>query len=183
MEVMDAITGRRSIRKFKPDPIPEEALLAVLEAVRWAPSWANTQCCEVVVIKDPNVKAEVATALPKGNPGLSSLTQAPLVLVLCGIKGKSGFYGGQPKTNKGDWFMFDVGLAFQNLCLAAHSLGLGTVIIGMFDHQRAGEILGLPSNVEIVGMTPLGYPLAPGTVPNRRDLSQFVHHDRYQGKP
>ena len=53
MELMEAIKKRRSIRKYKPDPIPEEALGAVLEAVRWAPSWANTQCWEVIIIKDP----------------------------------------------------------------------------------------------------------------------------------
>ncbi len=183
MDVMDVITGRRSIRKFKPDPVPEESLLTVLEAVKWAPSWANTQCWEVIVIHEEKMRSEVATALPKGNPALSSLTQAPVLLVLCGIKGKSGFYGGQPKTAKGDWYMFDLGLAFQNLCLAAHALGLGTVIVGMFDHQRVGEILNVPSNVEVVAMTPLGYPLAPGTVPNRKDLSQFVHRNKYQGKP
>jgi nitroreductase len=183
MEVMDAIKARRSIRKFKPDPVSEESLVTVLEGVKWAPSWANTQCWEVIVIHDEKIKAEVATALPKGNPALVSLTQAPLLLVLCGIKGKAGFYGGQPKTEKGDWYMFDLGIACQSLCLAAHSLGLGTVIVGMFDHARVAEILGVPPNVEVVAMTPLGYPLAPGTVPNRKDLSQFVHRDRYQGKP
>ena len=91
MELMEAIKKRRSIRKYKPDPIPEEALGAVLEAVRWAPSWANTQCWEVIIIKDPKIKSELATALPKGNPALSSMTDAPLVVVLCGKKGISGY--------------------------------------------------------------------------------------------
>src|SRR4030042_5730844 len=126
MDLIEAIKGRRSIRKDKPHPVSEEALRNVIEAVRWAPSWANTQCWEVVVVKDPKVKAELAAALSKGNPALSSMTDAPVVLVLCGKKGISGFYKSQAATVKGDWLMFDTGIAMQNLCLTAYALGLGT---------------------------------------------------------
>jgi nitroreductase len=98
MDLMESIKGRRSIRKYKPDPVPEEALRMVLEAVRWAPSWANTQCWEVIVVKDPKMKSEVAGALPKRNPALSSIMEAPLLLILCGMKGISGYYQGQPRT-------------------------------------------------------------------------------------
>jgi nitroreductase len=182
MDLMEAIKGRRSIRKYKPDPVPAETLQMLLEAVRWAPSWANTQCCEVIVVKDPKVKSDLATALPKTNPALPSMTDAPLVLVLCGKKGVSGHYKGQPVTVKGDWLMFDTGLAMQNLCLAAHSLGMGTVVVGMFDHKKAEEILGLPQNVEVVAMTPLGYRATEGSVPKKKELSEFVCHDRYGKK-
>ncbi len=182
MDLMDAIKGRRSIRKYKPDLVPEEALQTVMEAVRWAPSWANTQCWEVIVVKDPKVKSELSTALPKGNPALSSMTEAPLVLVLCGKKGISGYYKGQPVTEKGDWLMFDTGLAMENLCLAAHTLGLGTVVIGMFDHRKAAEILGVPQNVEVVAMTPLGYPASEGPAPRRKEIAEFVHYEKYPGK-
>ena len=179
MDLMEAIKGRRSIRKYKPDPVPEEALHTLMEAVRWTPSWANTQCWEVIVVKDPKVKSELSTALPKGNPALSSMTEAPLVLVLCGKKGISGYYKGQPATEKGDWLMFDTGLAMQNLCSAAHALGLGTVIIGLFDHRKAAEILGVPQNVDVVAMTPLGYPATGGGSPKRKEISEFVHQERY----
>ncbi len=182
MDLMDAIKGRRSIRKYKPDLVPEEALPTVMEAVRWAPSWANTQCWEVIVVKDPKVKSELSTALPKGNPALSSMTEAPLVLVLCGKKGISGYYKGQPVTEKGDWLMFDTGLAMENLCLAARTLGLGTVVIGMFDHRKAAEILGVPQNVEVVAMTPLGYPASEGPAPRRKEIAEFVHYEKYPGK-
>jgi len=181
MDLMDAIKGRRSIRKYKPDLVPEEALQTVMEAVRWAPSWANTQCWEVIVVKDPKVKSELSTALPKGNPALSSMTEAPLVLVLCGKKGISGYYKGQPVTEKGDWLMFDTGVAIENLCLAAHTLGLGTVVIGMFDHRKAAEILGVPQNVEVVAMTPLGYPASEGPAPRRKEIAEFVHYEKYPG--
>ena len=56
MDLMEAIKGRRSIRKYKPDPVSEETLQKIMEAVRWAPSWANTQCWEVIVVKDPKDK-------------------------------------------------------------------------------------------------------------------------------
>jgi len=179
MDLIEAIKGRRSIRKYKPDPVPEEVLKTILEAVRWSPSWANTQCWEVAVVKDQNVKSELATVLSKGNPALSSMTDAPVVLVLCGRKGVSGFYKGQASTVKGDWLMFDTGIAMQSLCLAAHELGLGTVIVGLFDHKKAEEILGVPQDREVVAITPLGYPAAEGVAPKRKEISEFVFYERY----
>jgi nitroreductase len=179
MDLMDAIKRRRSARKYKPDPVPEETLEKVMEAVRWAPSWANTQCWKVIVVKDPKVRSELSAALSKGNPALSSISEAPLLLILCGTKGISGYYKGQPRTVKGDWLMFDTGLAMENLCLAAHSLGLGTVIVGNFDHQRVAEILGVPQSVEVVAMTPLGYPASEAAPPRRKEISEFVFYEKY----
>jgi nitroreductase len=182
MDLIGAIKGRRSIRKYKPDPVPEETMRVLIEAVRWAPSWANTQCWEVIVVKDPKVKAELATALSKTNPALSSMTEAPLVIVVCGKKGVSGFKKGNAVTARGDWFMFDTGIAMQNLCLTAYSLGLGTVVVGMFDHKKVEEILGVPQNVEVVAMTPLGYPAAEGGAPRRKEPSEFIFYEKYGGK-
>ncbi|HSB07085.1 MAG TPA: nitroreductase family protein [Thermodesulfobacteriota bacterium] len=180
MDLMEAIQNRRSIRRYRPDPIPASILQTVLEAVRWAPSWANTQCWEVIVVRDPKIKSDLATALPKGNPGLASMTDAPLLLVLCGRKGISGYYKGQAATVKGDWLMFDTGIAMQNLCLAAHALGLGTVVIGLFDHKKVEAILDIPQHVEVVAMTPLGYPASEGGSPKRKEISEFVFHEKYK---
>ncbi len=182
MDLMDAIKGRRSIRKYKPDPVPEEAFRTLMEAVRWAPSWANTQCWELVVVKDPKIKSELTTALPKTNPALSSMTEAPLILVLCGKKGVSGFKKGEATTVKGDWLMFDTGIAMQTLCLTAHSLGLGTVVVGNFDHKKAEDILDVPQSAEVVAMTPLGYPATEGITPKRKEPSEFVFYEKYTGR-
>lgn len=179
MELMDIIKGRRSIRKYKTDPVPEEVLQKILEAVRWSPSWANTQCWEVVIVKDPKVKSELAATLVKTNPALSSMTEAPVVIVLCGKKGVSGFKKGEAVTIKGDWLMFDTGIAMQSLCLAAHGLGLGTVVVGLFDHKKAEEILGVPQDREVVAMTPLGYPAAESITPKRKEFLEFVFYERY----
>ena len=182
MDLMDAIKGRRSIRKYKPDPVSEETLQKIMEAVRWAPSWANTQCWEVILVKDPKIKSELTTALPNTNPALSSMTEAPLIIVLCGKKRVSGFKKGEATTVKGDWLMFDTGIAMQTLCLTAHSLGLGTVVVGMFDHKKVEEILGVSQNVEVVAISPLGYPAAEGSAPKRKEPSEFVFYDRYPKK-
>ena len=182
MDLFDAVSGRRSVRKYKPDPVPEDTLRKVIEALRCAPSWANTQCWEVIVVKDPAVKSKVLEAVPETNPSFSSIMEAPLLLILCGKKGVAGYYKGQPKTSKGDWLMFDTGLAMQNLCLAAHALGLGTVIIGAFEHKKVEEILGFPQNIEVVAMTPLGYPSAIGASPRRKEISEFVFYEKYGKK-
>jgi nitroreductase len=182
MDLMEAIKGRRSIRKYKPDPVSEEVIREVIEAVRWSPSWANTQCWEIILVKDPNVKSELANTLTPTNPARSSIVGAPLVVVLCGRKGISGFEKGEAATVKGDWLMFDTGIAMQNLCLAAYGLGLGTVVVGLFDHKKAEEILGLPQNVEVVAMTPLGYPAVQRSAPKRKEGSEFVFSERYPKK-
>ncbi len=179
MDLMGVIKSRRSIRKYRNDPIPDDVLDSLLEAVRWAPSWANTQCWEIILVKDPKTKSDLTTAFPKGNPALSAIVDAPVVIVLCGKKGLSGYYKGQAATSKGDWLMFDTGIAMQNLCLAAHGQGLGTVVVGLFDQKRVGEILGVPPEVEVVAMTPVGYPAAEGGSPKRKEISQFVFYEKY----
>jgi len=75
--------------------------------------------------------------------------------------------------------MFDIGLATQNLCLAAHHLNLGTVIVGLFDQDTAKEILQVPDGYEVVTLIPVGYPAKEGRAPDRREMSEFVHHDTF----
>jgi len=182
VELMEAIQKRRSIRKYKPDPVPEEALQRIMEAVRWSPSWANTQCWEFVVVRDPKVKSDISKIVPETNRVHSAMVEAPVILILCGRKGISGFKKGEAATIKGDWLMFDTGIAMQSLCLAAHSLGLGTVVVGMFDHKKTERILGVPEDVEVMAMTPLGYPTTEGSTPKRKDISEFVFSDHYGKK-
>jgi nitroreductase len=182
VELMEVIKGRRSIRKYKADPVSDDTLRKLFEGVRWAPSWANTQCWEVIVVRDPKIKSEILRTVPETNRAHFAMVEAPVILVLCGKKAISGYYGGKPATVKGDWLMFDTGLAMQNLCLAAHDLGLGTVIVGLFDHKKAEEILGVPESVEVVAMTPLGYPAAEGSVRKRKEFSEFVFYEKYPEK-
>jgi len=180
MDTFEAIYSRRSVRQYKDTPIPDEVLNKVLEAARWAPSWANTQCARYVVVKDPDTKTRLADCLNRGNPSAEAIKKAPVVIVACAEQGKSGFYKGGAATDRGDWFMLDVGIAMQNLALAARALGLGTVHVGLIpDSKRVDEILGLPDGVVSVEMTPLGYPSGESKGPPRKEISEIVFYEKY----
>ncbi|MDY7019153.1 MAG: nitroreductase family protein [Chloroflexota bacterium] len=182
MEVLEAIKTRRSIRRYRPEHVDEDKINAVIEAARWAPSWGNTQCWKFIVVKGEAVKSQLAETLASWNPvrSTSAIKQAPVVIVACAELGKSGFKEGVPSTNKGDWYMFDTALAMQNLVLAAHSLGLGTVHVGAFDAQEVARILEVPQGTVVVEMTPLGYPEREGKAPPRKELSEIVSYEIYR---
>lgn len=180
MEVLEAIKTRRSVRHYKDTPVSDEILNKVLEAARWAPSWANTQCTKYIVVKDTETKLKLSETVNKGNPATEALKNAPIVIVACAELNKSGYYKGQPVTDKGDWYMFDVGIAMENLALAAHALGLGTVHVGYIpDSKKISEILDVPDGIVPVEMTPLGYPAGEVKAPPRKELSEIVFYERY----
>ncbi len=179
MEVLEAIKGRTSIRRYKTDPVDDKTIELVLEAARWAPSWANTQCWRFIVVRDTSIKNEVADLAGAANPATEAMKNAPVVIVVCAELGKSGCYHGAPITDKGDWYMFDVALAMQNLVLAAHSLGLGTVIVGFFNAKKVASILEVPQGFCVVSMTPLGYPDREPRPAPRKELSEIVFYDKY----
>ena len=86
-ELVLVLKGRRSVRNYQNQEVPEEVLNLILEAVQWSPSWANTQCWEVVVVKDPEIKQRLQETLSQGNPATRAMVEAPVVLVLCGKQG------------------------------------------------------------------------------------------------
>jgi nitroreductase len=179
-DLMNLIQNRRSCRKYEPQTIPPEHLQQVLEALRWAPSWANTQCWEVVVVTETSVKEALQAALPPtGNPAVKAMVLAPVVLALCAKTGESGFYKGQATTKFGDWMLYDLGLATQNACLMAHSLGMATVIVGMFDHQKAAAAIHLPQGYELVSLIPMGYPSKISPPPKRKPIDEFIHYEQW----
>jgi nitroreductase len=187
MDLFEAIKNRRSIRRYKSDPVDDRKIEAVLEAGRWAPSWKNTQCWRFVVVRDAGLKTELADCLigavkdnvPIKNGGADAIIQAPVVIVACAELGKSGRNAGVFATDKGDWYMFDVALAMQNIVLAAHALGLGTVHLGLFDVKKVAAILGVPAGFCVVEMTPLGYPdpKYEAKAPPRKELAEIVFRD------
>lgn len=178
MEVLEAIKERRSIRSYKTTPVPDGHINLVLEAARWAPSWANSQCWRFIVVCDGAIKAEIADML-KGNRSARGVRQAPLLIVACAELKKSGYFDGLPATDKGDWFMFDVALAMHNMVLAAQSLGLATVYIGRFDAEAAAAVLGVPPGFAVVAMTPLGYADETAEAPPRHGLAEIVFGDKF----
>jgi len=194
LELFEAIKSRRSIRRYKSDPVDDKAIEAILEAGRWAPSWANTQCWRFMVIRDPQIKAQLTDTLSKierpdkvvDNPATTAMKTVPVVIAVCAETGKSGVKrspgggGGEFVTDKGDWFMFDTALAVQNMVLAAHAMGLGTVIIGAFDAVQAEKVLRVPKGYRVVALFPVGVPDQEGKAPPRKELPEIVIRDRWE---
>ena len=177
---MDIIRGRRSVRKYEDREVPQEILNTVLESVKWAPSWTNSQCWEIIIVEDSAIRQALQQTLPpKGNPAIKSIVDAPVLLAVCGKMRVSGFYKDQATTKFGDWFMFDLGIACQNLCLTAYRHGLGTVIVGLYDHQKAAEILKVPQGYEQVVLIPMGYPAKISSAPARREVNAFIHYNTF----
>jgi len=185
MNLIEAIKTRRSIRKYKTDPVDDKTIETVLEAARLAPSWANTQCWRFVVVKDAETRNKIADTLVVNptvgaNPAVNAIRTAPVTIVACAEKGVSGCFNGKPATEKGDtWYMYDVALAMENLVLAAHALGLGTVHVGLFDAGKVASILNIPANFYVVAMTPLGYPEFQPNARPRKALSEIVFYEKF----
>jgi len=195
VEVFEAIRNRRSIRNFTDAPVDDAAVETIIEAGRWAPSWANTQCWKFVVVRDPKVKSAVADTMMKiqlpdrvvDNPASKAINTVPVLIAVCAEIGKSGgkpgpaAAGGQFSyvTDKGDWFMFDTALAVENMCLAIHALGLGTVILGLFDAPAAEKALGVPDGTRLVVLMPVGVPAREGNAPPRKETAELVVKDRW----
>lgn len=145
------------------------------------------------MVRDAETKSKLANTLKgikagKSNFAAEAVRNAPVVIAACAEQGLSGYYkdeSGQSviSTDKGEWWlMFDVALALENVALAAHALGLGTVHTGLFDAAQAAKILGVPDNVVLVEFLPLGWPdEAPAARP-RKEINEFVSYEKYQGK-
>lgn len=179
-ELQEVIDTRRTIRKYTDQPLSDETVDRLLKVIEGTQSWANTQCWEVVLVKSPEVREGLLATIPKKNPGLKALANAPLVMVLCAKRGLSGKIGpGDYATKHGDWYMYDLGIVTQNICLAAHDLGLGTVVIGWFDHDAAEKVLQPPEGVEVVSIIPIGYRAHDGKVPKHKPVETFLHIDGF----
>ncbi len=174
-DILKIIEERRSVRKYTDQEITEESLNTILEAVRWSPSWANTQCWEIINVKDALLRKQLQETISPKNPATKAIVAAPVLLALCGKLGTSGFYNDKVTTKFGDWFMYDLGIANQTLCLTAQSLGIGTVVVGLFDHNKANKILQIPDGHEVVTLIPMGYSKKTCSAPTRLEVSEFLH--------
>lgn len=180
MELWEAIRNRRTIRSFKDEPVSDAELDRILEATRWAPSWANTQVWEFILVFDKKIKEKLADCLRETNVARNAILQAPVTIAALGQKRVAGFKKGEQRTILGDWLMFDVALAVQNLSLAAWELGLGCVIVGSFDIEKAAGVLEIPDDRQLLVLMPLGRPGHVPTAPKRKEITDFTYKDRYK---
>jgi nitroreductase len=187
MELFEAIRTRRSIRKYIDQPVEEEKLQAVLEAIRLSPSWSNMQCWRMVVVKDQALREKLSEFsyvesffAPKGyrsNPSKKALAEAPMVIVLCADPERSGELGNQ------NYYLVDAGIASENLMLAARGQGLGTVFVGVYDEEKVKGLLHIPAAIRVVGLFPLGYAAEVNKDgPPRRPLQDICSYERWELK-
>lgn len=169
MEFMDVVRKRRSIRRYKPDPVPEEEIKYIMEAARLAPSWANTQCWHFVVVTDAAVKEKLGQAA-NGNKWM---IRAPVIIVACADPEKPGMRDDLAN------YLVDIGIAVEHLVLAATDRGLGTCWVGAFREDMIKEALGVPNNIRVVECIPIGYPAQEPPPRSRKSLEEVFSYNHY----
>ncbi len=180
MELTEAIQNRRSIRKFTDYYVTDREIKDLMEAARYAPSWANTQIWEFIVVRDRDLISAITETYSSTNPARKCSADSSALIVCCARRDVSGFKEGEQRTKFAEWFMFDLGLAVQNLCLRAFELGLGTVIVGSMNHDECAKLLKVPEGLEVVSVIPVGKPaVEKKAMPPRKELKSFVYLDNY----
>jgi len=168
MEVFEAIKSRRSIRKYTKDPVPEDLIVKILDAGRWAPSASNRQPWSFTVLKDEEVRRKIAEATTYGK----FLAEAPLGIAVV--------VDPQASTHPVE----DGAIAAQNMLLAAHALGLGACWIGSYNsfyEEKIKTILSIPKNKRLLSIISIGFP-AESPTKTRKELRQIVFTDQYGKK-
>jgi len=168
VEVFEAIKGRRSVRKYTRNPVPEEFVVKILDAGRWAPSAGNSQPWSFVVLKDEEVKRKVAEATTYGK----FLADASLGIAVV--------IDPQASTHPVE----DGAIATQNMLLAAYALGLGGCWIGSYNsvyEERVKEILSIPKNQRLLSIISIGFP-AESPTKMRKELREIMFTNRYGKK-
>ncbi len=170
MDVLDAIKTRKSIRKYLDKPVEEEKIRAILEAARLAPSARNLQEWRFVVVRDKKTREKIAEAAG----GQKFVGQAPVVIAACAET------DGHLMTCGQACYPIDVAIALDHITLMAVKLGLGTCWIGKFYPEKVREILGIPDDIQVVELMPLGYPADPSRIKkNRLPYDEIVKFERW----
>jgi nitroreductase len=172
MTVWEAVVGRRSIRSYLPDPVPEEKLRRVLEAGRLAPSASNQQAWKFLVVTCAETRCRLLP-LCRNKRGLLQpfIAEAPVVIAACA-----------PQAGR-KWNQVDCAIAVDHMTLVAYEEGLGTCWIGAFEPGPVKELLGIPEPVELVVLLTLGYPAQAGTFRGRKSLDEVTCYERYTPDP
>jgi len=165
MDILETIKIRRSIRKYRPEPIPGEKLEIIMEAARLAPSAANRQPWNFVVVQDRERKK----ALAKAANDQTFLGDAGAVVVAVG----------DPERSAG-WHQKDTMIALEHIVLAATALGYGTCWIGAFDEAAVKSLLKIPAKMKVVALLPIGVPDEKPAARQRKELSEIFFKEEWR---
>jgi len=168
MDVMKAIETRRSIRKYFPTPVEQEKLTLLTEAARLSPSARNEQNWKFIVVRDPEkMKIMYEAAFEQPHMG-----EAPHAIVVCGTDRRT-MNCGQPTET------VNPSIAMAYMLLEAHELGLGMCWMGRFKADVVKEALGIPEEVSVVAISPLGYPAESPEDRGRNPADEVISYDKY----
>lgn len=177
MTAKECIMGRRSIRQFTDQPVSHELLSQIVETASYAPSWKHTQIVRYIAVEgEQKAKLAACTSAHPNNGNI--MANAPMVIAVTVIKGRCGFErDGSYTTFRGDsWQMFDAGVASEAFCLAAYEQGLGTVIMGIFDHKEASALLQIPDDRDLIALIAIGYPAESPVAPKRKSVEDLLSY-------
>ncbi len=193
MTLEELIQTRRSIRRYEPREVPEEAAVRILEAGRWAPSPLNLQPCRFVLVKDPAVKQQLTDLAAESKllsahwvrafrPGEkhgrpANFVQAPLVIAVCADPQKNMLL-----VHGEDLWMLAAGMTIQNMWLTAHSLGLGMACVTHWIEEKAKQLLNIPLAWKLIAVLTIGYPAGGDRPPSRLPLESLVSLDHFGTK-
>jgi nitroreductase len=170
MEFFELIEARYSVRAYTSQPVEDEKLHKILRAAQIAPTAANRQPFQLIAVHTAGREKELGRIYHK-----LWFVQAPLIIAACAIST-------QAWVRKSDSFnarLVDVAIVMDHLILAATDLGLGTCWVAAFNVAAAREVLGLPSEVEPVIFTPLGYPADQPGPKSRKPLAELVRYEKW----
>jgi nitroreductase len=170
MDFNELIYKRYSVRSYRKDPVEDAKLQQILEAARMAPTAANRQAFQIIVVHTAGREKELGRIYHR-----PWFTSAPMIICACAVPSRAWVRGGDQFNAA----LIDVTIAMDHLILAAANLGLGTCWIAAFDVSAAREVIGLPSEVEPLIFTPLGYPADNPTPKTRKPLHELVHFEKW----
>jgi nitroreductase len=169
MDFFELIEARRSVRMYRPEPVEEEKLEAILKAANLAPSAGNLQAYEIYLARERAVRVALARA------ALDQwfVSEAPVALVFCADPERSaGRYG---RRGARLYAVQDATIACSFAMLAATALGLATVWVGAFDDEGVRRAVGAPEGRQPVAILPVGYAAERPAPAPRRPLEELVH--------
>lgn len=177
-DVLKTIRGRRSVLRFEPKPVTDDELAAILEAGRWAPSFANSQPWTFVVVREENTKRELGELVERiafahrGQFAMSGKGTGDAPVVIAVVV--------DPVKDPQHWVEAGA-VATQNMALMAHSLGLASYWAGLGgkSEAEARRVLGIPKGLRVAALLPIGRPAYAPKEAERTPLAQIVRHDRF----
>ena len=172
MELTEAIKRRRSVRRFKSDPVDDKIIKKIIELGNLAPSAGNLQPRDFIVVKDK----EVRFALAQAALNQTFVYDAPVVIVVCANYDRTASYGSRGKDL---YCIQDSAAATENMLLAVVDFGLASCWVGAFNEKKVSQILGLPAHVKPVALLPIGYPQEEIKSSYRINLDELIHYNKW----